>query len=146
MHGSRRTGGRSNGVMRIRNGNWMAFLAMCFGVVGLVGVFGTYAAPLPLERALARDAALDAAAAAATRPDPQATIAALKPQLGREADALLPAGPDLPARITAARAAMRARFLEQADAEGRQMRLMIGVVTLMAAVFGMAILAIAGKQ
>jgi hypothetical protein len=131
--------------MRIRNGNWMAFLAMCFGVVGLVGVFASYATPLPLERALARDAALDAAAVVATGPDPQAAITAMKPQLGRSADALLPVGADLPARIVRERAAMRARFLEQESATGRQVRLMIGVVTVMAAVFGVAILAISGR-
>jgi len=38
-----------------------AFVAMAFAVVGLTGVFATFAAPLPLERALAREAALDEA-------------------------------------------------------------------------------------
>ena len=131
--------------MRIRNGNWMAFLAMCFGVVGLVGVFASYATPLPLERALARDAALDAAASAAAGPDAAAAIEALRPQLGRSAAALLPVGPDMPARIARERAAMRARFVENAAATGRQVRLMVGVVTVMAALFGLAILAISGR-
>jgi hypothetical protein len=34
------------------NGSLMAFLAISFGIVGLVGVFATYAIPIPYERLL----------------------------------------------------------------------------------------------
>ena len=42
---------------------WMMFAALAVMVVGLTGLFATYATPLPLERAMAREAALDAVAA-----------------------------------------------------------------------------------
>ena len=41
------------------NPTWIAFLAMAFVVVGLAGLFASYAVPLPLQRAIAREAALD---------------------------------------------------------------------------------------
>src|SRR5665213_872457 len=47
-------------AMRIPNLATMGFLAVAFAMVGLIGLVASYAAPLPLERALARDAALDA--------------------------------------------------------------------------------------
>ncbi len=122
---------------------WTAFLVMAFVVVGLAGVFGTYAAPLPLARALAREAALDAAQAAARGPDAAAALEALRPRLDESADALLPAGGDMTARIAAERAAMRARFTAEAAAEARRARLIIIVVTLMGALFGAAVLRMA---
>lgn len=117
----------------------MGFLAMCFGVVGLVGLFATFAAPLPLHRAIARDAALDDALVAAHSSDPKAAIEALSPRLDESAAVLipLPANPD--AAIAAERVAMRARFTAEADATSSRMQLMIGIVTVMAGVFGIAI-------
>lgn len=131
--------------MQIRNGNWMAFLAMSFAVVGLTGLFASVATPIPLERALARDAALDDAAAAARQPDPQAAIEALRSRLGDSAAALLPVGPDLAERIARERAAMRVRFLRDADNTEIQIRMMIGIITVAAAAFGIAILSIASR-
>lgn len=40
--------------MRGSDATWVGFLAACFVVLGLAGVFATYAVPLPYERALAR--------------------------------------------------------------------------------------------
>ncbi len=72
-------------------GSWMFFAGVMVGIVGLVGIFATYAAPVPLERALAREAALDDALATIRAPDPQAALAGLADRLGDSA-ALL-AGP-----------------------------------------------------
>jgi hypothetical protein len=125
-------------------GTWIAFLTIAFAVVGLTGLFATFAAPLPLERALAREAALDEALAAARSPDPRAALEALRPRLAESADAiLLPAvvvGDDLEARVTHERVAMRARLQTEAQAEGNRLRWLICVVTLMAAAFGAAVL------
>jgi hypothetical protein len=126
------------------NLTWAAFLAVTFVVVGLAGLFASYAVPLPLQRALARDAALDAAQAAAHGPDPAAALAALRPQLAESAEAIVPAdgriGPDIDARIAAERAAMRTRLAQESDEVAHRTRLLLGVVTVMAAVFGVAIL------
>jgi hypothetical protein len=119
---------------------WMAFLVCAFAVVGLTGIFATYAAPLPLQRALARDSALDDALAAAHLPQPQARLETLRPRLAESAEALLPLSADEDARIGRERAAMRARFIAEADATGKRLRLMIGIVTAMGAVFGAVVL------
>ena len=119
---------------------WSAFLAMTFVVVGLAGLFASYAVPLPLERALARDATLDAAQSAAHGPDAAKTLEAMRDQLGDSAGALLPPAADIDARIAAERTAMRVRLQAESDAVAARTRLLLGVVTVMAAVFGVAIL------
>jgi len=130
------------------NPTWAAFLAMAFVVVGLAGLFASYAAPLPLQRALARDAALDEALAAAHGADPGPALAALRPRLGESADAILPPGAgagagaprDFDARVAVERAAMRERLLAESGEIALRSRWLLGVLTVMAAAFGIAIL------
>ena len=117
----------------------VGFLAMCFVIVGLVGLFASYAAPLPLERALAREKTLDDVEAALGSPDPQAAIAKLKDRLDDSAAALIPLPADARAAIQAERVAMRARFLAESDAANTRMRWLIIIVTTMSAIFGTAI-------
>ena len=124
------------------NGTWVAFLAMAFVVVGLAGLFASYAVPLPLQRALARDAALDAALAAAHGPDPAKALEALRPQLGDSADALLPPGGDMDAKIAAERGAMRARLEAEADGVATRTRWLLAIITVMGALFGAVLLQI----
>ncbi|MSP05328.1 MAG: hypothetical protein EXR05_08845 [Acetobacteraceae bacterium] len=120
-----------------RNLPALGFLVMAFAIVGLVGVFASFAAPLPLQRSLAREAALDAAGAAAQTPNLATALARLAPQLGDSAEALSGAdGANLPARIQAERIAMRARFVAEADALAFRLRLVITLITLSAAGFG----------
>ncbi len=123
----------------------MGFLAMCFAIVGLVGLFATFAAPLPLHRAIAREGALDDALAALHGPNPQEALEALKPRLDDSIDALtpIPANPD--AAIAAERVAMRARFLREGDATSSRMQLMICIVTVMSAIFGAALIGFGRK-
>jgi hypothetical protein len=132
--------------MPMPNATTMGFLAVAFAVVGLTGLFSTYAAPLPLERALARDAALDAALQAARGPDPGAAIEALRPRLAESADALLPIAGDLADKIARERAAMHARLLAEADATETRLRWLICIVTAMAAAFGIALLGLAPRR
>ncbi len=127
------------------SGTVIGFMAMTFAIVGLTGVFATFSAPLPLERALARDAALDDALADAHRPDAQAAIEALRPRLAESADAILPVGGDMDARIAAARAAMRKALLTEADVTATRLRWMICIVTATGAVFGALLLSISRR-
>jgi hypothetical protein len=122
------------------NFNLLAFVAMAFVVVGLLGVFATYAAPLPLERALAREAALDAALAAARGANPEAALAALKPQLDDSTGVLVGGVGGIEERIAHERIAMRARFTTEAAATALRLRWLIGMVTLMGAVFTMTMM------
>lgn len=122
------------------SGSWSAFLAMAFVIVGLAGIFGTYATPAPLYRAVEREGALDAALAAAHGPNPQAAIEALRPRLAESADALLPVHGNMDARIAAERQAMRKRLLAEAAAAATRARWIIGMVTAMGTAFGIAVL------
>jgi hypothetical protein len=139
-------GRRDDGAMRKLDSAWYAFLAMGFAVVGGTGLFATFAAPVPLERALLREQALDEAAAALAGTDPLAALAALRPRLGESADALLPPRGDMAALIRAERTAMRARFQREAAETEQRLRWLMSIVTLVAAGFGLALLGLAAGQ
>jgi hypothetical protein len=122
------------------NGSLAAFVAMAFAIVGLTGFFATYAVPLPLQRAAARELALDDALAAARSPDPGAAISGLAGRLGDSAEALVGPPETLPQRIEAERHAMRARFTHEAEVIATRVRWLIAIVTIMAAVFAIVML------
>ncbi len=115
---------------------------MAFVIVGLAGIFGTYAAPVPLGRALVREAALDQVLLAASAPDEASRLAALRPVLGDSADAVLSGPGTLPERVARERARIRAAFERQAAGLAMRLRLLIGVVTLAAGLFGLAMLGV----
>ena len=129
--------------MRRNSAAWMAFLAMTFAVVGLIGVFASYAAPLPLQRALARDAALDEALAT---DGGKAALEPLRDRLDDSAAAVIDGDGPLTGRVAAARAAMHAELEHEADAVGSRLRLELLVVTVVAAGFGMVVLGAAARQ
>lgn len=130
-----------------RNLAALGFLVMAFAIVGLVGIFASFAAPLPLHRAIARDAALDAALAASHGPDPMAALKTLAPRLGDSLAPLSAGDPaGLPARIQAERIAMRARFEVEAAGLAFRLRLLIALITLSAAGFGVAIAGVRGAR
>ena len=116
----------------------IGFIAMCYGIIGLVGLFATFAIPLPLQRAMAREATLDEAQIALHSANPKDALEKLKLRLDDSYDALstLPADPDR--AIAAERVAMRARMQEDSTAIAERMRLMIGVITILAGGFGIA--------
>lgn len=118
----------------------IGFLAMAFAVVGLAGIMATYTVPVPLLRAQAREAALDAALEAAAGSNPEAALEALRPRLGDSAAAVLPLRPDTPLRIAAARVAMRSQLASEAAELGVKLRWMIVVLTLMALGFATVLL------
>jgi len=128
-------------------GSLAGFLVIAFALVGLVGVLATYTVPLPLQRALAREAALDAVLQAAEGPNAAASLAALRPALGESAAAVLDSDEgSLASRVRSARANMQAAFLAEEAALLRRMRLLIALVTATCALFGVVILRFAGKR
>jgi hypothetical protein len=80
----------------------MAFLAMSFAVVGLVGIFATYAIPIPYERLLLQHPELAAGAGKA--------------------------------------------LLTEAHATASRIRLLIAIATVMAALFGLALMGTTGRR
>ena len=124
-------------MMRRNTGTWMAFLAAAFGVVGLMGVFASYAAPLPFERAMARDATLDEAlATGGAKP----ALENLRERLDDSAPVVIDGAGPITDRVATARAAMHAALQSEATEIGGRVRLELLVVTLVAAGFGLVVL------
>lgn len=114
-------------------GSIAGFLATAFCIVGLSGLFATYAAPLAYQREFQREATLDQALRTSS-----ADMASLSDRLDDSADAILKGKTPLPERVAAERLAMRARFSQQAEDTAFRLRLLIVIVTLASALFGAA--------
>jgi hypothetical protein len=119
---------------------WVAFLLMCFLLTGLVGLFASYATSVPLERALYRNSVLDQALQSG-HPDP----AAIRAVLGQGAEEVLSGPGELASRIARAHTMIRAEASEEARVVGMRTRLMIGMVTVLAAGLGAGILLLASQ-
>jgi hypothetical protein len=131
--------------MQKDGGTWTGFLTMAFAVVGLIGCFGTYAAQIPFDRALARAATLDEVLQAAAMPDATARLDALRPALGDSAGILTGPATGLPARIAAERARMFSAFGRESADIGFRLRIVIAVFAAAGALFGAAVLSIARR-
>ena len=127
-------------------GAWTGFLIMAFVVVGLMGGIAIFAAQIPFERALARNAALDEVLRAAGSPDAAAKLTALRPALGDSADHVLGGAGDLSARVAAERTRMWAAFGQDARDTGMRLRLVLAIFTAAGAVFGAAVLGIVRRS
>ena len=119
---------------------WTAFLLMCFALVGLTGMFASYAVTIPLDRTLARTAVRDGVLAEGQQPDPtrQAT---LRMMLGPEVGPRVLDGPgDLFDRV----AAQREVVLQEGTQEERSVvlwvRRVVAGVTVMAGLGGRGIM------
>ena len=125
---------------------WTAFLLMCFAIVGLTGMFATYATTIPLERALIRTGTLDQVLAAARSPDAADRLAVLRPALGERADAVLSGPGDLWDRVAAERAVVLDEQGREARSVAHRTRIMVIIVTLMASLVGSGIMAISQRR
>ena len=119
---------------------WTAFLAANILIVGLVGLFATYAAPITFQRELRIEALLDKLGSI-----PQAQWPALRDQLGDSAKIILDQKGAPGPRVAAARDAMSQQFAAEAQAELEQLRLLIVVVTAMATLFGAILMRLASR-
>ena len=122
------------------NPTWTAFLLMCFAVVGLTGLFGTFVAGVPLLRALERHATLDEVLAAAREPDAAARLERLRRPLAESAGPVLSGEGTLEERVARERTAMRERQEREARGVTGRIRTLIVLVTVMAAAFGVFIM------
>ena len=125
---------------------WTAFLLMCFALVGLTGMFASFATSIPLERALIRTGTLDQVLAAARTPDAAARLAALRPALGPDADAVLSGPGELWDRVAAQRRVVLDEQGREARSVAHRVRIMVGTVTLLAALVGAGIMALASRR
>jgi hypothetical protein len=129
----------------MRFDSWSAFLVMLFAVVGLCGLFASYATSIPLERGVARSALLDETLQASGLPDGPARMERLRPRLGALGDAVLDGPGTLPDRIAAARAVVVDEQQREAGSLAYRTRLMLGVVTALAALLAVGILNLARR-
>ena len=125
--------------------SWSAFLVMLFAIVGLCGLFASYATSIPLERGLARSATLDRALAVGNGPDAAARLEQLRPSLGSLGDAVLDGNGPLADRVTAARAIVLDEERREAASIAYRTRLMLCVVTILAAILGAGMLGLARR-
>jgi hypothetical protein len=126
-------------------GSWTGFLVVAFAALGLIGAFGTYAAQLPFDRAMARSATLDQLIAASHAPDPAAAEAKLRPLLGDAADELLKAPNPIEPRVEAERRRMFADMYSESKIYGFRLRSYIAVFTVMTALFGALVMSFGRK-
>jgi hypothetical protein len=121
----------------------MAFLVMAVAMVGLTGLFATFAAPLALERQASREVALDAALATDGKPE---RLEALRDALGDSAQLVFSTQGNLGERVAAARTAMRVQLAAEAAEAATRLRWLISVITLVAAGFGAMLVGLAGRN
>lgn len=124
---------------------WAAFLVMLFAVVGLCGLFASYATSIPLERGAARGALLDQVLTDSVAPDASARLLLLRPRLDALAPMVLDGTGPLEDRIKAARAVVQDEQQREETSLAFRTRLMLAVITLIAAALGAGILALARR-
>lgn len=121
--------------------SWSAFLLMLFGVVGLCGLFASYSTLIPLERALMRSEVLDQVLEAGP-----GELEGLRVGLGDLAPAVLDGSGALGERVAVARRVVVDEQRREAASIAYRTRLMLAVVTVIAAVLGVGILGLARRQ
>ncbi len=124
-------------------GTWSGFLGMAFALVGLIGMFATYATALPYQRGFREEMTLDRALATGGQ---QAALEALRPGLAEQADLVIEGKGPLDERVTRARGDLAARVEREGGALGDRMRLWIGVFTAVMALFGAMVLSVTRRS
>ncbi len=124
---------------------WTAFLLMCFALVGLTGMFASYAVAIPLDRTLARTAVLDGVLAEGRQPDP-ARQATLRMMLGPEVGPRVLDGPgELFDRVAAQREVVLQEGAQEERSVVYRIRVLVAVVTIMAGFVGSGIMGLARR-
>ncbi len=119
----------------------IGFLLTCFLLPGLIGTFASFSIPAPVVDEQHQQAALDAVLNAPDAAAQAAAIASLANDVDADTAAIVTSGTaPLPARIAAAQANMRREVVAQARAEAYKIRLMVITMTILGAIFGVALL------
>jgi hypothetical protein len=119
----------------------VGFLLTCFLFPGLIGTFASFSIPAPVVDEMHQEAALDAVTNAPDAKTQQAAIADLPNDMDDDSAAIVTSGKGpLPARIAAARTLMHTEVLAEARAEAYKIRLMVITMTVLGALFGVALL------
>lgn len=125
---------------------WTAFLLMLFFLVGLCGMFASYATSIPLQRATAREVLLDETLDAAGAPDGAARLERLREPLGSLAPSVLEGTSPIAQRVAEARRVIADEQRRESASIGYRTRLMLGVITVLAGAFGAGMMSIVRRQ
>ncbi len=124
----------------------IGFLLCCFLLPGLIGTFASFSIPAPVVDEMRQQAALDAVLNAPDEAAQKAAIANLVNNVDADTAAIVTKGTGpIEARVAAAEQNMRTEVLAQARAAAYKIRLMVITITILSAMFGVALLG-AGKQ
>ncbi len=119
----------------------IGFLLTCFLFPGLIGTFASFSIPAPVVDAMHQEAALDAVLNAATPQAQQAAIDNLSNATDEDTAAIVAKGTGpIAARVAAARANMHVEVVAEARDEAYKIRLMVITMTVLGALFGVALL------
>ena len=113
-----------------------------FLMLTLIGVFATYAAPIPPMRGVIAEAAIARAAAAGDTATMRAALAEAKPLLGRRGQKTLAALTPDRAGMAQAATLLAAETAEASRLVAYRLRLMVIVIGVLAGLFGVALLGI----
>jgi hypothetical protein len=123
----------------------IGFLLTCFLLPGLIGTFASFSIPAPVVDEMHQEAALDAVLNAPDAASQKTAIANLPNDVDDDAASLVTAGTaPIASRVAAARARVQADVIAEARAEAYKIRLMVITMTVLGAIFGVALLG-AGK-
>ena len=119
----------------------IGFLLTAFLFPGLIGTFASFSIPAPVVDAMHQETALDAVLAAQNTPSEAAALANLNNATDSDTAAIVTNGTGpLAARITTARANMQKEVVAQARSSAFNIRLMVITMTILGAIFGIALL------
>jgi hypothetical protein len=121
--------------------NRIGFMLVAFLLPGLIGPFASFSIPAPVVDVVHQEAALDAVQAAATPAEKASAFARLGSAVDADTAAIVTRGTGtLEARIAAARATVLRNAVGEAKAAAFRIRLMVITMTVLGAMFGVALL------
>jgi hypothetical protein len=119
----------------------IGFLLCCFLLPGLIGTFASFSIPAPVVDEQHQEAALEAVLTAPDDASQKALIASLPNDVDEDTASIVMSGTGpLAARVAAAERNMRLEVVAQARAEAYKIRLMVISMTVLCALFGVALL------
>lgn len=119
----------------------IGFLLCCFLLPGLIGTFASFSIPAPVIDELHQQAALDAVLNAPDAAAQAAAIASLQNDVDDDTAAMITKGSGpMAARVAAAERNMRTEVVSEARGEAYRIRLMVITMTVLGALFGVALL------
>ncbi len=119
----------------------IGFLLVCFLLPGLIGTFASFSIPAPVVDEQHQQAELDAVLNAPDATARDTAIAHLADDVDADTAAIVTDGAgSIPMRVAEAERNMRAEVIREARAEAYKIRLMVITMTILGAVFGVALL------